>query len=518
ALASITGAEIRTHMEVLAADDMAGREAGTQAYERAANYVATQYESVGLKPMGDDGTYFQNINFMESRLDPTSARLSFHKQGATVPLVFRDDFTRSAGFGDTDDEASAELVFIGYGIVAPELGHDDYAGVDVEGKILVALTGAPPGFGTDQRAYYSSGRGKAALAEARGAIGRISIRTPVDQARRPWARYLPGIGSPGLRWLDTDGNPQQGFAKLRGSALLSETGTKKLFALSGHDVEALFEKHANGRTGSFDLGVSASLTRTSTQRQVSSANVVAVLEGQDPELKNEYLVYTGHLDHIGLRPGNDGDEIHNGAYDNASGVGSILSIARAMSAMPTGPRRSVIFAMVTAEEKGLRGSNYFTHNLPVPADRLVANINIDMPYLGFPVNDVHAFGAEHSTLFAPAEQATKYLGMTLTPDPSPEEVRFVRSDQFSFVLKGIPAVALKPGTMSADPAIDGKAALADFLKNHYHQSSDDLSQPFNSQAAQRFAQAGLLMGLIVADDEKRPRWLENDFFGDKFAQ
>ena len=288
--------------------------------------------------------------------------------------------------------------------------------------------------------------------------------------------------------------------------------------MSGHDLDALFVKHEAGGTGSFDLGVSATLARSSTQRRVSSANVVGVLEGSDPELRDEYLVYTGHLDHIGLRPGKNGDDIHNGAYDNAAGVGAILEIAQAMSQLPVKPRRSVIFAMVTAEEKGLQGSSYFTKNPPVPASQLVANINIDMPYLGFPVLDVHAFGAEHSTLMAPADEATRQLGMQLTPDPKPEEVRFIRSDQFSFVVEGIPAVAFKAGMISSDPAIDGEAALDDFLKNHYHQSSDDLDLPYSAEGAERFARAGLLMGLIVADDDERPRWVENDFFGDRFAK
>ena len=518
AIESVTGAEVRQHMEILASDDMQGREAGTEFYERAADYVVRHYQDAGLKPLGDDGSYLQSIEFFETRLIPESAQFSLQKDDANIELVFRDDFIRSGGFGAADEEVSAPLVFVGHGIVAPELGHDDYSDIDVSGKILVVLSGAPPGFDTDRRAFYSSSRGKAEVAVAQGAIGMINVRTPIDQARRPWARYLPGVGSPGMRWLDSEGNPYQGFPELQGSATISESGAEKLFDLSGHDLDALFAKHEAGGTGSFDLGVSATLARRSTQRRVSSANVVGVLEGSDPELRNEHLVYTGHLDHIGLRPGKNGDDIHNGAYDNAAGVGAILEIAQAMAAMPMKPRRSVIFAMVTAEEKGLQGSSYFTKNPPVPASQLVANINIDMPYLGFPVLDVHAFGAEHSTLMAPADEATRQLGMQLTPDPKPEEVRFIRSDQFSFVVEGIPAVAFKAGMISSDPAIDGEAALDDFLKNHYHQSSDDLDLPYSAEGAERFSRAGLLMGLIVADDDERPRWVDNDFFGDKFAK
>ena len=505
-------------MELLASDDMQGREAGTEFYRRAAAYVVSQYDAAGLRPLGDEGSYLQTIEFFETRLVPESARFSLNRGEEEITLDFPSDFVRSGGYGAADEEVSAELTFVGHGIVAPELGHDDYAGIDVGGKILVVLSGAPPGFDTDRRAFYSSSRGKAELAVQQGAVGIITVRTPVDQARRPWERYLPGIGSPGMRWVDAAGKPYQGFPELRGTATVSESGAAQIFAASGHDLEALFEKHAAGATGSFDLGVGATLARSSRQRRVRSANVIGVLDGSDPRLNNEYVVYTGHLDHIGVRPGKDGDDIHNGAYDNAAGVGAILEIAQAMSVMSVRPKRSVIFAMVTAEEKGLQGSSYFTKNPTVPGDALVANINIDMPYLGFPVNDVHAFGAEHSTLLEPAQEATQLLGMKLTPDPKPEEVRFIRSDQFSFVVEGIPAVAFKAGTLSSDPSIDGEAALDDFLKNHYHQSSDDLSLPYSSEGAERFARAGLVMGLLVADAEEQPRWLEGDFFGDKFAR
>lgn len=522
AIASVTGSEVRAHMEVLAADEMQGREAGTEHYQAAADYVAEQYRRTGLEPMGDlEGqkrSFFQSIQFIETRLVPESARLAFQKDGLTLPLVFREDFIRRGGYGEANEAVTAELAFVGHGIVAPDIGHDDYAGINVKGKIIVVLSGAPPGFDTDRRAFYSSGRGKATKAVEQGAVGMISLRTPVDQKRRPWARYLPGVGSAGMRWVGADGQPHQGFVELKGSAILSETGAEKLFELSGTDLPALFEKHAAGGTGSFDLGVSASLARTSKQREVSSANVVGVLKGSDPQLTDEFVVYTGHLDHIGLRPGKDGDDIHNGAYDNAAGVGAILEVAQAMASQIIAPRRSVIFAMVTGEEKGLQGSSYFTRNPTVPANQLVANINIDMPYFGFPISDVHAFGAEHSTLLAPATLAAEQLGMTVTPDPKPEEVRFIRSDQFSFVREGVPAVAFKAGMQSSDPNIDGEAALNDFLKNHYHQPSDDLKLPYSAESAERFTRAALLMGLFVADAAERPRWIEDDFFGNRFAR
>lgn len=517
AIGSVTGVDIRTHMEVLADDAMEGREAGTVGYAKAADYVAAQYRSIGLLPLGDNGTFMQSIEFFETRLLPESARFTLHVSEMDLDLDFRDDFIRAGGYGEAEEEVTAALVFVGHGITAPEYGHDDFAGIDVAGKILVELSGAPPQFATDQRAFYSSSRGKARHAVELGAVGIVTLRTPVDQARRPWERYLPGIGTPGMRWIDQAGLPYQGHPQLQGSATLSETGAEKLFAAAHQDLQQIFEKHANGETGSFDLGLTATLARKSVQRKVSSANVIGVLHGSDPVLRNEYVIYSAHLDHIGIREGEDGDDIHNGAYDNAAGIATILEIAQGMAALDTAPRRSVIFAAVTGEEKGLQGSSYFARNPPLPVEQLVANINIDMPYLGFPVADIQAFGAEHSTLLAAVTRATADMGMGLTPDPMPEEVRFVRSDQFSFVKEGIPALAFKAGAKSGDPAIDGKAMLDDFLKNHYHRPSDDLDLPYSGEGAERFAQTALLLGLIIAGQDDRPHWNEGDFFGDKFA-
>ena len=515
-LADITGRDIRAQMVILADDAMAGREAGSVAYDQAAAHVARLFAETGLNPLGEAGTFFQNIEFFETRLIPDSASTSLHAAGVTTELIFAEDFVRSGGYGEAVESITAPLVFAGYGVTAPEYDHDDYAQLDVDGKILVLLSGAPAHFATDQRAFYSSGRTKRALAAAKGALGIVSVRTPVDQARRPWDRYLSGIGRPGMRWLDTSGAPHGAYPQMSGSAALSETGAAKLFAVAGLNLEEIFAHHAAGGTRSFALNVDASLSRTSSQRTVSSANVLGLVPGSDPILRDEYVVYTAHLDHIGIRPGVDGDDIHNGAYDNAAGIGIIVEIARSMMQLP--PRRSVIFAAVTAEEKGLQGSSYLAKNPPVALDSLVANINIDMPFLGFPVSDVEAFGAEHSSLLAAVTQATRELNMGLTPDPMPEEVRFVRSDQFSFVQEGIPALAFKAGSQSSDPTIDGKAMLSEFLKSHYHRPSDDLSLPYSNEGAERFARAAARVGYIVANDDERPTWNPGDFFGERFAR
>ena len=219
-----------------------------------------------------------------------------------------------------------------------------------------------------------------------------------------------------------------------------------------------------------------------------------------------------------MRSGEDGDEIHNGAYDNAAGVATVMEIARAMAELSVAPRRSIIFAAVTAEEKGLRGSSYLANNPPVPISKIVANLNIDMPFLGHPIADVEGLGVEHSTLHDALIRAAKLRGVSLTPDPRPELVRLIRSDQFSFVKLGVPGLNLKPGSNSSNRDIDGATLRNEFLHEHYHTPGDNLDLPYNVEGATRFAGVALEFGLIVANDDKRPAWNEGDFFGEKFAQ
>ena len=513
----LKGQNVRKHMEILASDEMLGREAGTENYDKAAQYVIDNFKVLGLQPLGHNGSYKQPIRFLESKLDIESTELILFKDDHSIDLILREDYLRSGGFGVIDEEILAPLAFVGYGIIAPEYNHNDYENIDVKDKLLLMLSGAPAEFTTDQRAYYSSSRTKAEIAIEQGAVGVITMRTPVDQKRRPWARYLSGLGAPGMRWLNENDEPYQGYTQLKGSATISQSGAQKLFNLSGHNLEQIFKLHAEGGTNSFLMGIEASLKRSSIQREVVSSNIIGFIQGDDPELKKEYVIYTAHLDHIGIR-GDGEDNIYNGAYDNAAGIGAIIEIADTIISMESKPRRSIIFAAVTAEEKGLQGSSYFTINPTVPLESLVANINIDMPYLGFPVADLHGFGAEHSTLYHALEKASQYIGMQLTPDPLPQEVRFVRSDQFSFVKEGIPALGLRPGTISSDESIDGAKELDNFLKNHYHQPTDDLSLPFSIEGTERFVRTGLALGLIIANDQSRPIWNKDDFFGDKFSK
>lgn len=516
ALASVSAENHRRHMEALASDAMEGREAGTAAYERAARYVAGRYEAFGLEPIGDDGTFFQQIEFLETRLVPGSARFSVAGPGGSVDLAFSDDFAIHGGFGREEETVTAPLIFLGHGIIAPEYDHDDYAGVDLSGGVAVVLSGAPPRFETDQRAFHSSDTEKRTTASRHGAVGFVTVLTPVDQERIPWSRVVSRLGSPGMRWVDEAGSPHEGFPDLAGAVTLSPEGAMKLFRLAGRDLDALFERHAAGATGSFPMGIAATIARRSTQERITSPNVVGLLRGSDPTLGGEHIVYTAHLDHLGIRPA-DG-AIYNGAYDNAAGVATILGVAEAVAGMKPPPRRSILFVALTAEEKGLQGSSYFVRHPPVPAGSIVANINIDMPYLGFPIADVEGIGVEHSSLREALREAADRSGLALTLDPRPDLVRFIRSDQFSFVKAGVPGLNLKAGSTSSDTDIDGSAMRAAYLEDHYHQPGDDLDLPYNSAGAERYVRTALLLGLIVAAADERPTWNEGDFFGERFGR
>lgn len=518
ALDAETGSRIRAHMEVLAADDMRGREAGTEGHRKAAEYVASRFAEIGLEPLGDGGTYLQDIAFLETRLVPGSESFTLHRGEGDVALDAGRDYVQSGGYGQAEETITAALVFAGFGIQAPEYDHDDFAGIDVAGKILVLLTGAPPRFANNERAYYSSSTNKQTLAVERGAVGIVTIRTPVDQERMTWPRILGSAGSSDMRWLDSDGIPHDGFPELRGMAILSESGAARLFEVAERNLDALFDHHDQGGIGSFEFAISATMSRRSLQQRTSSPNVLAMLPGSDHVLRNEYVLFTAHLDHLGIRTGEEVDNIYNGAYDNAAGVATMLEVADALANLSPPPRRSIIFAAVTAEEKGLRGSDFLAHKPPVAIEDIVANINIDMPFLGHPIADVEGFGVEHSTLHHSLTRAAEELGLVLTPDPQPELVRLIRSDQFSFVKQGVPGLNLKPGSASSDPAINGLELQTTFLRDHYHAPSDDLNLPFSKQGAALFARVALALSLAIANNNEAPQWKDGDFFGDRYGR
>ena len=260
------------------------------------------------------------------------------------------------------------------------------------------------------------------------------------------------------------------------------------------------------------------LESTSTHKSISSHNVVAILEGSDPRLKNEYVVYSAHSDHIGFAKTVKKDKINNGAMDNATGTSVLMETARLFSQLDERPKRSILFVAVTGEEKGLLGSDYYAQNPTVPEGSMVANVNLDMPILTYEFADVIAFGADHSDMKVSVSKAAEKIGLELSPDPMPEQALFTRSDHYSFVKQGIPAVFLVPGFKSAEPDIDGSKQFSNFLKTNYHKPGDDFSQDFNWKAATKFAEVNYHIGLTLANQAQRSSWNKGDFFGDTFSR
>lgn len=509
---------IESHVRFLADDARMGRMTGTPEYDEAAAYVAQQFEEIGLVAGGEDGGWFQAVPMLARRIDVDSAKVVFHQDGIEKAQKWQDDFVMGGDVVRPETAITAEVVFVGFGIHAPDMNYSDYDGIDVKGKIVAMFGGAPDSFPHNERAFYSSGLTKAEEAVARGAIGSIGLRSRVDQKRYTWKRISENAGiRPGMSWINLSGNAANYFPELQGGATINVPPAEQLFSRAPISFEDALDAADSGKPLSTPLGTEVTLARRTEHESITSPNVIGILRGSDPQLANEYVVYTAHLDHVGTGVPIDGDTIYNGMYDNAMGSSLLIETARAFAAMPVAPRRSVIFIALTGEERGLVGSDYYAHYPTVPGDAIVANVNLDMPLFLYPLEDIIAFGAEHSSLQPVIDAAIAHEGFELTPDPMPEEVIFIRSDQYSFVKQGVPSVFLVPGFRSSDANIDGETLWRGFLQTYYHQPGDDLTRPIDWPSAVRFARANVRIGYAVAEDDVRPSWNEGDFFGDKFG-
>lgn len=511
-------ARLKAHIDFLASDELKGREAGTEGYDIAAAYVASQFRQMGLVPAGSQDSYFQGVPLRRAWLEEGSATFQLKNGSGSREFNYLSEWYRGSSTSFESNELEAEMVFAGYGIEAPPLEYTDFDGIDLEGKIAVTLGGQPLGFPSEEGAHFASGRERLRALESRGAIGMISIYTPRNQGLFQWSRLESSVGKPGMGWLTEEGKVFAAFDQIKGGAFLHFNAAADLFEGADHALESLLEMDETGQNlPVFPLKGTAMLSQRSRHETINSSNVVAMLPGTDPTLSNEYIVYTAHLDHIGVLHGEGHeDAINNGAMDNASGISVMLETAR-LFAEKGGARRSIIFLAVTAEEKGLLGAEYFAQNPTIPEGSMVANINLDMPGL---LNDLHtmiAFGAEHSSLGETVRQAAGEFGVALMPDPVPEQNIFVRSDHYRFVQQGVPAVYLVTGPNPEDGP-EATARMMQKVKEHYHRVSDESTLPFNYEAAAQFTRINARIGEIVADESNRPTWNEGDFFGDTFSR
>jgi hypothetical protein len=517
--------QIRAHIRFLADSLLQGRAPGTPGYDVAAHYVATELEGMGLHP-GVSGSWFQPVPLQKAVTDAAASSLVLTINGKEQKLVDAKDYVLSTWFASpagkaeskAESDVSAPVVFAGFGVTAPDQKYDDYAGLDVRGKLVLVIFGAPSAFPSTERAYYSDGIVKARNAVAHGAVGELSIMMPEDWKRYPWEWLVPQIQVGEMHWLSKSGLPHDFFPELRGNALLSQHGAESVFAGAPKTLDQIFAGARASKPQGFALPVSVRVHTVATQAVVQSANIIAELKGSDPALRDQYVVYTAHVDHLGICPAVDGDNVCHGALDNASGTSTLLEIARAYASLPKAPRRSVLFVFVTGEEMGLLGSDYYAHFPTVPLKSIVANVNIDLaPGSYFPMKDVVALGAEHSTMGEEVAAAAKVMGYDVSPDPMPEEVSFIRSDQYSFVLQGVPAVDIEDGVKSTDPKINGLAVVKKWLVTRYHTPLDNIDQPIDFDSAAKGAVMNFLVGYQVAQHDVPPGWIKGDFFGTTFG-
>ena len=521
----IRPAQLRAHIRFLSDSLLEGRAPGTPGYDISARYVATELEGMGLHP-GVSGDWYQPVPLEKAVTDAAASSLTLTLNGKEQKLTDAKDYILSTWFASpapqgesrSESDVSAPVVFVGFGVTAPNQKYDDYGGVNVHGKIVAAIYGAPASFPSTERAYYSDGTVKAKIALAHGAIGVLGISLPEDWKRFPWDWIVPQIQMGEMHWVDKEGVPHDFFSGLRGMAFFSERGAELLLEGSPKPLDQIFADARAGKPQAFPLPASVHIHTVAVQKVIRSANIIAELKGSDPALRDQYVVYSAHVDHLGICPAINGDNVCHGALDNASGTSSLLEIARAYANLPQPPRRSVLFVFVTGEEMGLLGSDYFAHFPTVPLSSIAANVNIDgAPGSYFAMKDVVALGAEHSTVSDDVATAAKMMGYELTPDPMPEEVGFIRSDQYSFVLQGVPAVDVEDGIHATDPKINGFDVLKKWLVTRYHTPLDNMDQPIDFDSMAKGSVMNFLVGYEIAQRDAAPSWNTGDFFGATFG-
>ena len=492
------------HVVALASDEMRGRETGTPEHRKAAEYVAAQWRAAGLEPGGTDG-FFQPVAFRVREYVEADTQLTLVRGKKRRRVVVGEEAVLSTRVESTEP-VQAPLAFVGYGLVVPETGHDDLTGVDLRGKVAVYFTGGPRNTPGPLLAHYQSTRERWSALKRAGAIGMMAIRNPRGQDI-PWdraklARFAAAMELTDPALVDTAG--------LQLFATFDHEHAARLFEGTRRDVEELMAAAAQGETlPRFPLpaAVHARVGFKIETRQ--SENVVAVLPGSEPALAGEYVILSAHLDHLGVGQPIDGDRIYNGAMDNASGIATLIETARALAGAKPRPRRSLVFLAVTGEEKGLLGSRHYAAHPSVARQSIVANVNVDMFGPLFPLKKVIALGLGESDLEADLRRAADAAGVQVLPDPEPERNAFVRSDQYSFIRRGVPAITFRLGYEKGTPEYDLSKR---WTKQRYHAPSDDLDQPVDRQAAADFNRLFARVVVEIANRPTRPQWHEASFF------
>jgi hypothetical protein len=513
---TFTPERFRAHVAFLADDLLEGRDTGSRGYEIAARYVATEFDSYGLKPGGTDDGWFQQVPFQKATRGADKGSITISGPGGEKRFRHADNVLVTTSNREAKVDLSAPLVFVGYGIEDQRFGLDDYAGLDVKDCVVVALRGYPKGLPTEEGAHLSAVKGK--VAQKHGALGVITLATLQFEKAFPWDKLLEYSNDPDFDWVEADGKAHSEAPLLRAGGFLNAPAAELLFAgaeRSFADVRAEADQDKGAPKG-FALKTRVRIQGEGAWERVTSPNVIAILPGSDPELSKQYIVLSAHLDHLGIKdvpnskPGDD--RIYNGAMDNAAGIATLLEVARAAAEAPDKPKRSMIFLATTGEEKGLVGADYYAHNPTVPITQIVGNVDLDMPLLTYEFDDVVAFGANHSNIAKFVEQAVAPMNVKLMADPMPEQGIFTRSDHYQFVRQGVPAVFLMTGYGNG-----GEKAWEEFQSRFYHSPQDDMAQKIDWKAGAKFAEANYRITRAMADSQTPPLWYSGDYFGDVFA-
>lgn len=512
AMNSIDAEKIRATVKYLSDDKLEGRGTGQKGGDQAADWLAQQFKSFGLEPAGDNGTFFQNIKFFGITTDRQKTRFSFvPKSGDEIALSFGENYVATNESHTDVAEIDAPLVFVGYGINAPEYKWDDYKGTDLKGKVLLMLVNEPssddPGFFKGRAlTYYGRWTYKYEEAARRGAVGAILIHK-TEMASYGWEVVRNSWGGESSFLQDETG------PKLKSSGWIQLETARRLAQAAGMDIEQMM-KSANSRGFKpVELPVRVKETLVSRVRPFSSRNVIGRVRGSYPPLAKQAIFYTAHYDHLGIHPGEPGDNIYNGAADNATGCGILLELARVFAAAGKHPKRSVFFAAVTAEEQGLLGSKYLGQNPPIPAGNISLDLNFDdiQPF-GEPEQLVVA-GAERTDVYPVVEKVAKEFGMMIEPDRHPEAGHYYRSDHFSMARAGVPAFSVNEGALFKGHDLAwGEARERDYVANRYHQPSDEYKPEMDFAADAKLARLGLALGWEVADAAALAGWQAGDEF------
>jgi hypothetical protein len=466
--------------------------------------VAGEFEHAGLKPAGVNG-YLQPVKFKVAQIDEEHSSLALVRDGKVTPLKLGEDANLAARPG-LAEKIDAELVFCGYGLSIPEYKFNDLSGLDLKGKIAVYIGGGPSNVPGNLRSHYSTRAERWKALHAAGAIGILAIANPknmdIPWSRATLSRLNPTMELEGEKFSDTPGE--------QFGAVMNPAHAEQVFAASGHTFAEMLALADQGQPlPHFPLHIRLRSTEHVKLSEVESQNVIGLLPGSDPALKNEYVVLGAHLDHLGVGAPINGDRVYNGAMDDGSGIASLIEIADIAKQENLRPRRSILFVAVTGEEKGLLGSQYFTSAPTVPLKNIVADINMDMYLPLFPLKSLQVMGLDESTLGADIRAVAAKAGVEVRPDPEPQRNLFIRSDQYNFIRNGVPALTFKFGYDKGSPE---EKLAKDWLRERYHASSDDLNQPVNKPAAAAYNRIMLDLGMRVADASTRPRWNASSFF------